>query len=116
MNFDEAIAAHSAWKTKLKTYLRKPDHSLNAGQLALDDQCVLGKWLHGEGAKYTAFPEFAELKGEHAKFHRAAADLVVRADAGENVAEEAALGAASPFSTLSSHLVQLMVKLKLKVQ
>ena len=89
MDFDEAIAAHSAWKNKLKTYLRQPNKSLDANTVASDNQCVLGKWLYGEGAKHSALPEFKELKNLHANFHRAAADLIKRADAGEHVAEEA---------------------------
>jgi Chemoreceptor zinc-binding domain len=115
VELDEAIAAHSAWKAKLKTYLRKPDKSLIADDVAKDNQCILGKWLYADGAKYFAFPEFKELREEHANFHRAAADLIKRADSGESVGEEAALGANSAFSTLSSRLVQLIVKLKQKV-
>ncbi len=115
MDFDEAIAAHSAWKNKLKAYLRKPDQSLNASVVASDNQCALGKWLYAEGAKHSALPEFKELKNLHANFHRAAGELIRRADAGESVAEEAALGANSPFSTTSTHVVQMILQLKHKV-
>jgi len=112
MDFDEAISAHSAWKTKLKGYLRKPDKSLNVNIVGMDNQCTLGQWLYDEGKKYSAFPEYAELRDQHADFHRAAADLAKRADAGESVSEEAALGANSPFSKLSAHVVQLIMKMK----
>lgn len=115
MEFDEAIAAHSAWKSKLKVYFLKPDKSLNVTTIAMDDQCALGKWLYAEGAKYASYPEFKELKAQHTSFHRAAADLVKRADAGEKVSEEAALGASSPFSHLSARVVQLILAMKQKV-
>jgi hypothetical protein len=115
VDFDEAIAAHSSWKGKLKTYLRKPDRSLDANAVASDSQCALGKWLYADGAKHSALPEFKELQSLHANFHRAAADLIKRADAGENVAEEAALGANSAFSATSTQVVQVILKLKAKV-
>jgi len=116
MDFDGAIAAHTAWKSKLRAYLGNPDRSLNAAQIGLDDQCTLGQWLHGEGKKYSSDAEFAELKKEHANFHLAAADLVKRADLGESVSEQATLGANSPYVKLSSHVVQLIVKIKQKVK
>ena len=116
MDFDGAIAAHSAWKAKLSAYLRNPDKSLNAANIGLDDQCALGQWLRGEGRKYSSHPEFSELKKEHANFHLAASDLVRRADLGEKVSEEASLGANSPYVKLSSHVVQLIVKVKQKAK
>jgi len=116
MDFDEAIAAHTAWKTRLKAYLRNPDKSLNVTSIALDNQCALGQWLHAEGAKYSASPEFTELMSQHANFHRSAADLIKRADAGESVAEEAALGTNSPFTKLSAQVVQLILKMKQKMR
>jgi hypothetical protein len=114
MNFDESIAAHSAWKTKLRTYLKKPDKSLVAAAIRKDDECALGKWIHGEGRRYGADPDFRELQKEHAVFHGAAADLVDRAHSGEAVAEETVLGANSSFSQVSGRVVQLIVKMKNK--
>jgi methyl-accepting chemotaxis protein len=116
MDFDGAVAAHSAWKAKLGKYLRNPDKSLNAASIAMDDQCALGQWLHGEGRKYSSDPEFSELKKEHANFHLAASNLVKRADLGENVSEDATLGANSPYAKLSSHVVQLIIKVKQKAK
>ena len=114
MDFDGAVAAHSAWKAKLSAYLRNPDKSLNARSIGMDDQCALGQWLQGEGRKYSSDPEFSELKKEYVNFHLAASNLVKRADLGENVSEEATLGANSPYAKLSSRVVQLMVKQKAK--
>jgi methyl-accepting chemotaxis protein len=116
MDFDGAIAAHSAWKAKLSAYLRNPDKSLSAATIGMDNQCALGQWLHGEGQKYSSDAEFADLQKEHANFHRAASDLVRRADLGEKVSEEASLGANSPYVKLSSHVVQLIVKVKQKAK
>jgi hypothetical protein len=115
MNFDEAISAHSGWKAKLKLYLAKPDHSLKANEVGAADQCVLGRWMVGEGRKFAAFPEFAKLTAEHTHFHKAAASVVGRADAGDNVSEEVALGAKSEFAQASSQVVAAIMELKRKV-
>ncbi|MGA7794565.1 MAG: CZB domain-containing protein [Candidatus Acidiferrales bacterium] len=73
MDFDHAIAAHSAWKGKLAKYLEHPDHSLQAAEIALDDHCELGKWIAGEGKQFANLPEYSTLKTEHSHFHKAAA-------------------------------------------
>ena len=112
MNFDEAIAAHSAWKQKLALYLVKPDKSIDSTKLALDNQCDLGKWIYGEGGKLLTNQSFQELKKEHANFHRAAAEVVKRADAGQTVTEEIALGSKSAYAACSSKVVSALVRMK----
>jgi hypothetical protein len=114
MDFDEAVAAHSHWKTKLRAYLTKPDKSLNPADIEADNRCPLGRWLHGEGRAHSADPDFQELRKEHANFHLAAAALVRRADHGENVSDETLLGAKSPFAQLSQRLVHLIIMMKQK--
>jgi hypothetical protein len=114
MNFDEAVSAHSAWKMKLAMYLRKPDGSIKATDVAADNKCVLGQWIYGDGKKFAALPEFAALKSAHTKFHTCAADVVRKADSGQNVSEEIALGGASEFSRNSSDVVKAIIGMKSK--
>jgi Chemoreceptor zinc-binding domain len=114
MDFNQAIAAHSGWKMKLSNYLNKPDHSLKPAEVALDSQCELGKWIAGEGAKYAKLAEFTKLKTEHSHFHKAAADVVRRADAGQNVSQEVLLGAHSEFTAASTSVVQAIMAMKSK--
>lgn len=116
MNFDQAIAAHSEWKHKLAAYLKKPDHSLKAADIAQDNQCELGKWLAGEGRKHSNLPEYNTVKADHARFHKVAADVVRRADAGKDVSEEVMLGAKSEFVAASSAVVRSLMALKSKVE
>lgn len=115
MDFDGAIKAHSDWKLKLSRYLRNADGSLKAADIRPDNRCPLGQWIHGDGAAFAREPDFAVLKDAHAKFHVAAAEIVQKADAKQDVAEEIALGAASPFGTASMTVVSSLLKLKLKV-
>ncbi len=114
MDYAEAIKAHSDWKMKLKVYLAKPDHSLNVAEVGADDRCALGKWLRGEGRVHTEWPEYARLVSEHAAFHKAAAEVVSRADRGVCVDDEIALGNHSPFATASSAVVVALMAMKAK--
>jgi hypothetical protein len=115
MDFDHAIAAHSAWKAKLSNYLKKPDHSLNPAQVSLDNACELGKWIAGEGKQFAGLPEFAKVKADHARFHKVAANVVQRANAGEHLLEEVSLGAKSEFASASNAVVRSLMALKSKV-
>ncbi|MBF0492129.1 MAG: CZB domain-containing protein [Deltaproteobacteria bacterium] len=114
MNFDDAIKAHSVWKTKLGLYLNKPDASLKPVEVEPDNRCDLGKWIHGEGAKHASLPEFGQLKETHRLFHQEAAKIVQRANNGEKVNEEVALGAKSGFGNASTKVITLLMILKSK--
>jgi hypothetical protein len=114
MNFDDAVAAHSEWKRKLYSYVQQPDHSLRADDVAADDRCVMGQWLKGEAQKYSAFPEFAKLKAEHTRVHKAAADIVNRVNSGQDVSADLAIGGGSEFGRASSAVVLAIVSLKKK--
>jgi hypothetical protein len=116
MNFDDAIQAHAAWKMKLSNYIRSPDDSLNPDMVCKDDQCALGKWIHGEGSLYSAEPEFGFLKGAHADFHKEAAEIIRRAKRGEKVTDEMALGAKSKFAENSNKVVTHIRNLRNKVK
>ncbi|QQR80059.1 MAG: CZB domain-containing protein [Deltaproteobacteria bacterium] len=114
MDFDQAIRAHSEWKIKLQGYLKKPDKSLKASDIEVDNKCPLGQWIYGEGHKHAALPEYTTLKAEHAKFHKAAAAVVRKADSGQSTTEETALGSNSEFGSSSSSVVSAIMKMKLK--
>lgn len=105
MNANDAILAHSRWKTLLTTYLQKPDNSINVGDLQVDNKCDLGRWIHTEGSKFAALPEYAALKASHAKFHQAAAGVVKKANAGLPVKAETELGLGSEFGLASMAVV-----------
>ncbi len=115
MNFDDALSAHVAWKSKLSAYVRRPDKSLNATTVATDNGCPLGQWIHGEGKKHASLAEYRTLLAQHAAFHKAAADVIRRADAGEKVNDEIAIGKSSPFATASSAVVSAINELRRKL-
>jgi hypothetical protein len=112
MSFDDAVVSHSEWKRKLYDYGMNPDHSLTSAEVAANDRCKLGKWIRGEGRRYSGYPEFAKLIAEHTCFHKAAAEIVSRADSGEDVRGEFALGVGSEFSLSSSAVVLALMDMK----
>jgi hypothetical protein len=112
MDFDQAVAAHSAWKGKLRDYLSKHDGSLKAAEVSADNKCPLGQWIYGEGTQHSKMSEYTTLKTEHARFHKAAAEVVRKADSGQSVGEEVALGARSEFATASSATVMAIIAMK----
>lgn len=114
MNFDDAIRAHANWKMKLARYIQRPDHSLKPAEVALDSRCDLGKWLDGEGGRYSSLPEFSKLKREHQRFHKEAAAVISRADSGTDESEEVALGAKSEYGAASSAVVSAIMAMKAK--
>ena len=115
MNFDRAVVAHTDWKAKLRAYLATPDGSLSAPDIARDNNCVLGTWLSGEGAKYSHLPEFESVRSQHARFHQAAAEIVRKVDSGLRLAEEVVLGTKSEFSSASADVVNAIMSLKTEV-
>lgn len=112
MDFDQAVVAHGAWKNKLVEYLKKHDGSLKPAELTVDNKCPLGQWIHGEGMKYSKLPEFATLSAEHARFHKAVAEVVRHADEGKSINAETALGGKSEFSSASTAVVLAIVSMK----
>ena len=112
MDFDVAVCTHSKWKRKLRQCLAKHDHTLSPTDVSLDDKCVLGQWIHGEGASYSSFPEYTKLKYEHARFHMVAAELVRKANSGDSVDAEMEPCANSEFSTSSSAIVIALMAMK----
>ncbi|HTR66922.1 MAG TPA: CZB domain-containing protein [Terriglobales bacterium] len=112
MNFDDAVAAHAQWKMKLSSYLSHPDGSLDAATASLDNKCALGQWISGDGASYSRLPEYAKLKSEHARFHKAVGDVIRKAASGQSVSEETALGSHSEFGSASNAVVTAIMAMK----
>ncbi len=52
-------------------------------QTGLDTRCTLGQWIYGEGARFAACEEYLRVKEKHALFHKIAAAIVQKCDAGD---------------------------------
>ncbi len=115
MDFEVSIKAHKDWKVKLKNYLKKPDGSLKSAEVCLDNKCQLGQWIYGGGVRWDSLTEYATLKSEHAKFHKCAADIIIKADSKQKMNEEEMLGDNSDFGKISTNVIDAILKIKSKV-
>jgi hypothetical protein len=76
LDFDGAITAHGKWKQRLLDYVTGGGEQLDPAVVGRDDQCALGCWIHGDGRSLRGNAQYIDLKGEHAGFHRCAADVI----------------------------------------
>ena len=80
-HFDDAIAAHIKWKTRLNQFIDgTSSEKLDSATVGMDNQCTLGKWIHGEGEKFKNTANYENLLTKHAHFHRCAGDIVKKVD------------------------------------
>jgi len=114
MDFDEAAISHLEWKDRLIEYLAKRDGSLNPFEVALDDRCPLGQWIHGEGSQYSSYPEYAALKRQHARFHKAVGDVVGGTRLGLTIKTGAVLSTESEFGEASAAVITAIMGPKRK--
>jgi methyl-accepting chemotaxis protein len=115
MDFDASVKAHQDWKGKLANYLKKPDGSLKAADVCLDNKCQLGKWIYSGGVRWESLSEYSTLKTEHAKFHKCAGEIITKADTGLKINAEELLGNNSEFGKISSTVIEAIMKIKAKV-
>lgn len=76
------IDAHMKWKSRLESFIRgDSSEQITVEQIRPDNLCALGKWIHGDGgAHFAHLPVFAQVRDEHAQFHRCAAHTLELAD------------------------------------
>jgi hypothetical protein len=110
MNLDEAISAHVAWKTKLRSLIDGKGE-VDPKVLGTDNQCALGKWIYGEGAKYANDANFKLAKEWHTKFHTLAGIIATKAKAGAK-SEAGAMLDGADYGTASTKVVGALMQLK----
>ena len=106
-----AVSAHQAWSGRLRNVLDgRSQEILDPAVVCKDDQCVLGKWIHGPGQKCCAhLSDFPVLRSKHGDFHRLAAD-VLKAHAGGHRDRANAL-LESDFKTVSHEVVGILTRM-----
>ena len=102
--FEEAVSVHMQWKQRLRAIVDGREAPLDAESAASDCACELGRWIYGEGAMHRNNPVYQELLQAHAGFHRAAADLMHKVQAGDRAAALKSLNGGD-FQTASSRTV-----------
>ena len=115
MNFDDAIAAHAAWKTKLRTLINAGQGEVDEKKLGSDNACPVGQWLYGEGQRHASQPGFAAVRDNHKRFHQLAGSVAVKAKAGQKAAAAAILDS-SEYGQASLAVVQAIAVLRKAVE
>ena len=114
-HFDDAIAAHIKWKTRLNQFIDgSSSEKLDSAIVCKDNQCVLGKWIYGEGEKYNRMPHYGELLTKHANFHRYAGDVVKKVDSKDIAGAKSIL--AGEFSVAAKETVTAIMDLKKEIE
>ncbi len=112
MNLDDAIQAHGEWKVKLRMAINKKEQ-LDATTISADNQCPLGKWLHGEAKqKYSKLTSFLPCVTEHAKFHKCAGNVARTVNAGKYPEADNMLSSGTEFMQASSAVAAAIHALK----
>ena len=85
LDFVAAIRAHQAWKGRLMAVVNgQSTEALEPAAVSRDDVCVLGCWLHGQGARFFAgTPLLPAVTQAHARFHQLAGQVVALAQQNE---------------------------------
>ena len=99
----EAMEVHIQWFKDIRGKLKNGER-VNPEDIGRDDRCEVGKWLHGEGAKYKSLPEYTAFADLHARCHSCAEKAAARAGEGD------AAGAVSSFGTECSQLSEDLFK------
>ena len=116
MNFEEAITAHSQWKIRLQGVVQGTTKEvLDPKVIGVDDQCALGKWIHGEARTYSAHAEYCELLKAHAEFHACAAEVLRTAESGQREKAKAMVDVGK-FHEISLKTINAIRHLRRKVQ
>ena len=75
---NEAIGAHSVWKMKLRTAIAVGKADVNSHDVAKDDACAFGQWLHSPALSpaVLASSDYLAVRALHADFHKYAAKVL----------------------------------------
>jgi methyl-accepting chemotaxis protein len=111
----DAIDAHIKWKARLLSYLDgTSEEKLDPAGISRDDQCALGKWIHGPALKhFHDRAEFHTLRADHAQFHRIAGTVVKKVQEKDRAAADALMK--NEYAQASRKVVQALTDLNKQV-
>lgn len=112
MNIDNALAAHAAWKVKLRSAIADCE-TLDVRAIGADNCCELGKWLHGDAkALLGGRATYADCVEKHAAFHREAGRVAQEINARRMEAASAMLDVGGAYMNASNAVGVAISRLK----
>ena len=114
-HFDDAIAAHIKWKTRLGQFIDGTStEKLDSAVVCKDNVCALGKWIYGDGEKHKTATHYGELLTKHAHFHRCAGDVVKKVESNDRTGAKSML--AGEFVNAAKATVTAIMALKSEIE
>jgi hypothetical protein len=109
---DNAVAAHSNWKTRLRSALSNGKFDGTSATVRVDNHCDFGKWLYGIelSAAEKRTEHYESVKQLHMQFHREAAKVVGCIIAGESDVADKAMALGGSYAKASSALTEAVIK------
>lgn len=109
-----AIDAHGQWKARLAAAIESRASEFAVEDVAKDDRCDFGAWLHAEGKHgFQSGASYEHARDLHANFHTEAAAVLALALRGKTKAAGGALGPGTPFSHASAALVATLMQARM---
>jgi hypothetical protein len=105
---DAAIIAHDGWKARLLAAVEAGSSDINPDEVRADDRCAFGAWLSSVGPDMKASLHYDRVGDLHARFHQAAAAVLILALAAEGARALTSLQFGSEYVSASVLLVDEM--------
>ncbi len=87
-----ATGAHGKWKLKLSQAVATGELPMPAADIACDNKCEFGRWLHGlDTDSVSGHAAYKNVIDAHANFHRVAGDVAFKVENGERDAARSLL-------------------------
>jgi hypothetical protein len=108
---DEAIYAHSRWKTRLKNIIHSGESDVPLLIIGNPHECQFGKWLDSDkDAKKSSY--YSQVNKLHTEFHEEASEVAKLALSGLAREANEKMEMGSKFSELSAKLVNILAEWK----
>jgi len=105
---DAAIIAHDEWKARLLAAVEAGSSDINPDEVRADDRCAFGTWLSSVGPDMKASLHYDRVCDLHARFHQAAAAVLILALGGRGPQALTSLEFGSEYVSASVLLVDEM--------
>jgi methyl-accepting chemotaxis protein len=113
IDLDAAIKKHAEWKVKLRAAITHHE-KLNATEIAKDNCCQLGQWLHSKGkAEFGAKREYQSLVALHKAFHCEAAKVAELINDRKYDEAERSLNSGTPYAHATGEVRNAILALKM---
>ncbi|MCX6598216.1 MAG: hypothetical protein NTV70_17830 [Acidobacteria bacterium] len=97
LNFDDVLENHREWSTRMQTYFKNPDYSIDTRTILNGKAFPIWKWFRDNGHLFINLPQYATLVESQTRFRTALADAVVKANSLVVRNPEYVIGAQSEF-------------------